>query len=119
MYKKCELALWSHSVTTADLAEAVRKALNHLKGAQAVAVLSVRHPDRLVAARIGNAGGVAVGIGQGEMFIASDIPAILEHTRDLVFLESRQMVVVTREGCEVLTAGAAKAVADVEAVMRS
>ena len=87
----------------ADLAEAVRKALNHLKGAQAVAVLSVRHPDRLVAARIGNAGGVAVGIGQGEMFIASDIPAILEHTRDLVFLESRQMVVVTREGCECMT----------------
>jgi glucosamine--fructose-6-phosphate aminotransferase (isomerizing) len=86
----------------AGLCEAVRKALNHLKGAQAVAVLSASFPDRLVTARIGNAGGVAVGIGEDEMFIASDIPAILEHTRDLVFLESREIAVVTRDGYEVM-----------------
>ena len=51
-----------------------------------------------MAARIGNAGGVVIGLGEGEMFIASDLPAILEHTRRVVFLESRQMAVVTREG---------------------
>jgi glucosamine--fructose-6-phosphate aminotransferase (isomerizing) len=51
-----------------------------------------------VTARLGNAGGVAVGFGDGEMFIASDMPAILEHTRRMVFLENRQMAVVTRDG---------------------
>jgi glucosamine--fructose-6-phosphate aminotransferase (isomerizing) len=52
----------------------------------------------LVAARLGNAGGVTVGFGDGEMFIASDMPAILEHTRRMVFLENRQMAVVTADG---------------------
>ena len=81
-----------------DLAEAARKALAHLKGAHGIVVLSSREPDKIVAARIGNAGGVVIGLGEGEMFIASDMPAILEHTRRVVFLESRQMAVVTREG---------------------
>ena len=61
-------------------------------------VLSAREPDKIVAARIGNAGGVVIGLGEGEMFIASDMPAILEHTRRVMFLESRQMAIVTREG---------------------
>ena len=52
----------------------------------------------MIAARIGNAGGVVIGLGDGEMFIASDMPAILEHTRKVVFLESRQMAVVTARG---------------------
>ncbi len=65
--------------------------------------MSAAQPDTLVAVRIGNAGGVVVGIGQNEMFIASDIPAILEYTRKLVFLESRQMAVVTRAGYFVQT----------------
>ena len=81
-----------------DLAEAARRALAHLKGAHAIAVLSSHEPDKLITARIGNAGGVAVGVGEGEMFIASDVPAILEHTRRMVFIESRQMAVVTRSG---------------------
>ncbi len=83
-----------------DLAEACRLAFGHIQGAHAIAVLSSRHPDRLVAARIGNAGGVIVGLGQGEMFLASDIPAILEHTRRVYFLEDREMAVVTAAGAE-------------------
>jgi glucosamine--fructose-6-phosphate aminotransferase (isomerizing) len=85
------------------LTEAVRCALLHLKGAHGVVVLSSKEPDKIVAARIGNAGGVVVGFGDGEMFIASDMPAILEHTRQMVFLESRQMAIVTRQGLRVQT----------------
>jgi glucosamine--fructose-6-phosphate aminotransferase (isomerizing) len=85
------------------LEEATRKALGHLKGAHGIVVLSSLEPDKIVAARIGNAGGVVVGLGEGEMFIASDLPAILEHTRKVVFLESRQMAVITRAGLKVLT----------------
>ena len=81
-----------------DLAEATRLALAHLRGPSAVVVLSSREPDRLITARLGNAGGVTIGYGDGEMFIASDMPAILEHTRRITFLESRQMAVVTQHG---------------------
>jgi glucosamine--fructose-6-phosphate aminotransferase (isomerizing) len=85
------------------LAEAARLALTHLKGAHGIVMFSRREPDRLVAARIGNAGGVVIGFAEDEMFIASDLPAILDHTRKVAFLESRQMVVVTRQGVSVST----------------
>ncbi len=80
------------------LAEAVRKALNHLRGAHGVVVMSRLEPDKIVSARIGNAGGVVIGLSEGETYVASDLPAILEHTRQMVFLESHQMATVTREG---------------------
>jgi glucosamine--fructose-6-phosphate aminotransferase (isomerizing) len=83
--------------------KAAQKAFSHLKGAHGIVLLSTKETDKIVAARIGNAGGVVVGIGQGEMFVASDMPAILEHTRRMVFLESGQMGVVKREGLEVKT----------------
>ncbi|MDI6693785.1 MAG: glutamine--fructose-6-phosphate transaminase (isomerizing) [Anaerolineales bacterium] len=89
--------------TTNDLSDAVRLALGHLKGAHGIVVLSTREADKIIAARIGNAGGVVIGYGQDEMFVASDLPAILEHTRKVVFLESRQMAVVTRQGVQVHT----------------
>ena len=85
------------------LEEAARKAFQQLKGAHGIVVMSSLEPDKIVAARIGNAGGVVVGFGEGEMFIASDIPAILEHTNRMVFLESRQMAVITRDGVTVKT----------------
>ncbi len=85
------------------LVESVRKALFMIKGAHGVVVLSADEPDKIVAARIGNAGGVVIGFGQGEMFVASDVPAILEHTRKVIFLDSRQMAVVRRGGVEVQT----------------
>jgi glucosamine--fructose-6-phosphate aminotransferase (isomerizing) len=86
-----------------SLAEATRQALSLLRGAHGVVVFCKKEPDKLVAARIGNAGGVVVGLGEGESFIASDLPAILEHTRHMIFLESHQMAVVTREGASVWT----------------
>ena len=85
------------------LIEAARETFTQLKGAQAVVAFSLHEPDKLIACRIGNAGGVAVGMGKGEMFLASDIPAILEHTRDMVFLESREMVIVTKDGYRIET----------------
>jgi len=86
-----------------SLDEAVRQALRQIKGAHGIVVMSDQYPDRLVAARIGNAGGVTLGLGEGEMFVASDMPAILEHTRRMVFLESREMAVVTAEGAHCFT----------------
>jgi len=58
---------------------------------------------KIVCARIGNAGGVVIGLGDGENLIASDIPAILEHTRRVIFLESHQMAIVTRDSVRVET----------------
>jgi glucosamine--fructose-6-phosphate aminotransferase (isomerizing) len=92
-----------HYAEGKGLAEAVRRALLQLRGPSAVVAMARQEPDSLVAARLGNAGGVAVGYGDGEMFIASDMPAILDHTRRIVFLESRQMAVVRRDGAEFLT----------------
>jgi glucosamine--fructose-6-phosphate aminotransferase (isomerizing) len=86
-----------------SLEDAARLAFRHLKGAHGIVVFSRQEPDKIVAARIGNAGGVVVGIGEGEMFVASDLPAILEHTRRVVFLESRQMTVIQREGLAIKT----------------
>jgi glucosamine--fructose-6-phosphate aminotransferase (isomerizing) len=87
-----------HNGAAGNLESAVRAALRELTGPSAIVVLSRRHPDRLIAARLGNAGGVAVGCGEGEMFVASDVPAILRHTRQIFFLESRQMATVTAAG---------------------
>ncbi len=86
-----------------DLEAAVRKALTHIKGASAFVFLSKHTPDRLVVARLGNAGGLTIGVGDGEMYVASDIPAILEHTRDMIFLEDRQMAVITRDEARIST----------------
>ncbi len=84
------------------LAEAVRMALKQLKGPSAVVVMSALEPHRLVAARLGNAGGVVLGYGEGEMFIASDIPAILDHTQKMVFLDHRELAVVDANGAEII-----------------
>jgi glutamine---fructose-6-phosphate transaminase (isomerizing) len=92
-----------HLAAGHSLEAAARQAFLQLKGAHAIVVMSTREPDKLVCTRIGNAGGVSLGVGQDEMFIASDMPAILEHTRKMVFLESRQMAVVTRTGYQVTT----------------
>jgi glucosamine--fructose-6-phosphate aminotransferase (isomerizing) len=86
-----------------DLEGAARRALTHLRGAHGIVLLSVHEPDKIVAARIGNAGGVVVGVGEDEMYIASDIPAILEYTRSMAFLESGQIAVVRADGFRAMT----------------
>jgi len=84
------------------LERAVKRALAEVRGSYAIAVLGTAAPDRLVAAKHG-AGSVVVGLGRGEMFVASDIPAILGHTRDVVILEDGEVAVVTAEGVELST----------------
>ena len=80
-----------------DLVAAVRKTLREIRGAYALGVLSSDAPDRLVFARSG-ASPLVVGIGDHEMFVASDIPAILQYTRKQVILREAEMVVVDAEG---------------------
>jgi glucosamine--fructose-6-phosphate aminotransferase (isomerizing) len=81
------------------LVEAVRKSLRQVEGAYALVVLSDLHPDRVIAAK--NASPMVVGVGQGEMFLASDVPALLEHTREVLFLEDGDIAELTRGGIEV------------------
>ncbi|MDX1614837.1 MAG: glutamine--fructose-6-phosphate transaminase (isomerizing) [Candidatus Promineifilaceae bacterium] len=84
-----------------DLPAAVRRVLTRIKGSNAVVVMSIDNPGRLICARLGNAGGITLGVGRNEMFIASDIPAILEHTREMVFLDDGQLAEVTADGYSV------------------
>ena len=83
----------------ASLVEAVRVALRQVTGAYAIAVLSDRSPNLLVAAR--NASPLVLGIGKGEMFIASDAPAILEQTRDMLFLEDGDIAELDHLGARI------------------
>lgn len=99
-----------------DLTEATRQTCLLLRGAAAIVVLSAESPDRLVAVRVGNAGGVTLGLGDGEMLVASDMPAILEHTRRMVFLESRQMATVTATGYTIQTLEAQPVTPDVHSI---
>jgi glutamine---fructose-6-phosphate transaminase (isomerizing) len=86
---------YAHNGAQMDITEATRKAVRQIRGAHAIVVMSKHQPNTLVAIRIGNAGGVAIGLGDGENYIASDIPAIIEYTRDMVFLKSRQLATIT------------------------
>ncbi|RIK29585.1 MAG: glutamine--fructose-6-phosphate transaminase (isomerizing) [Anaerolineae bacterium] len=94
--------------TGVGLVEAARKTFNQIRGANVVVLMSADEPDKIVTARIGNAGGVVIGMGEGENFIASDTPAIMDHTRQVIFLESRQMAVVTRDSATIETLDGAK-----------
>lgn len=94
--------------TGIGLVEAARKTFNQIRGANVVVLISADEPDKIVTARIGNAGGVVIGMGEGENFVASDTPAIMDHTRSVIFLESRQMAVVTRDTVTIETLDGAK-----------
>jgi glucosamine--fructose-6-phosphate aminotransferase (isomerizing) len=85
--------------TKADgLENAVRRALAQMRGMFALVLVSMDDPEKIVAVR--NGPPIVVGLGENEFFVASDIPAILAHTRDVVFLGDEEMAVITRSGVE-------------------
>jgi glucosamine--fructose-6-phosphate aminotransferase (isomerizing) len=85
-----------------DIVDAVRKTLAVVRGAYALGVLSADNPDEIVFARNG-ASPLIVGLGKDEMFVASDIPAILEYTRKELIIQEGEIVVITRGGAKITT----------------
>jgi glucosamine--fructose-6-phosphate aminotransferase (isomerizing) len=83
--------------------EAVRIAAGRLRGAHAIACLSTDAPEEIIALRIGYAGGVAIGHGEGEMFLASDLPSLLAHTTSITTLEPGELAIINPTGCNVMT----------------
>ena len=86
-----------------DLYGAVVETLKRIRGAHGILVLSSDYPEQLIAARLGNAGGIVIGLGEGETFIASDLPAIVEFTHKIIFLESGEMALIKKDSVEVNT----------------
>ena len=85
---------------TGDLLEAVAKTVDRVEGSYAFGVVSASEPDKLIAAR--KESPLVIGIGDGENFIASDVPAIIRHTRDVYFIEDHELVVVTADDITIM-----------------
>ncbi|HKM79891.1 MAG TPA: glutamine--fructose-6-phosphate transaminase (isomerizing) [Candidatus Acidoferrum sp.] len=79
--------------------EAVRRTLKDLRGIYSLVFLSAKDPQKLIAARIGPPS--VIGLGDGEYFVASDIPALLEHTREIFFLADGDIAILSRDGVRV------------------
>jgi glucosamine--fructose-6-phosphate aminotransferase (isomerizing) len=90
-----------HVAEGCGLAEATRRAVRALEGSYAIVVLSESEPDRMVAAK--SATPIVIGLGEGENFVASDIPALLDHTRRVLFLEDGEVAELTAAGVKLTT----------------
>jgi glutamine---fructose-6-phosphate transaminase (isomerizing) len=90
--------LVEREMRTDGLEKAVRRALTYMRGMFALVLVSVEDPEKIVAVR--NGPPIVIGLGDREFFVASDIPAILSHTRDVVFLGDEEMAIITRSGVE-------------------
>ncbi len=91
-----EAAVAVPATPSLSLEEAVRRAVTRLTGAFAIGVLSAHEPDKLVAARMGPP--AVLGLGDGEFFLASDVPGILHHTRNIYYLADGELAVLTPSG---------------------
>ena len=85
----------------ADLEQAVRQALRSVVGTYGLAVMDAEHPDRIVVARNGSP--VVLGIGEKEMFVASDVAALVGHTRQVVYLDDGELATITADGYRTYT----------------
>ena len=88
----------AHLETGAPLIAAVRKTAQMLQGASAVVAMGAQDPEGFVAFRLGNAGGITVGYGKGEMLAASDLPTMLPHAKRVVFLAPGEMAWLSKSG---------------------
>ena len=88
------------SLYEGDLLEAVKKMLKIIKGAYALGMMSNSEPDRIIAAR--KESPLIVGLGKGENFIASDIPAILKYTRDIYLIENNEIVEIKKDSVKIM-----------------
>ncbi len=86
-----------------DLEAAVRAALREIKGSYALGVISARYPDKLIGARYGSP--LVVGIAKGANFIASDVTAVLKHTKDVIFIEDNELVSLDKDSVKITTIG--------------
>ncbi|WP_454052670.1 glutamine--fructose-6-phosphate transaminase (isomerizing) [Clostridium sp. Marseille-Q7071] len=83
-----------------DLIKAVMKAVSKMEGAYAIGVVTTHEPDKMVAVRKDSP--LIVGLGKDETFIASDIPAVLNQTRDIYLLEDKEFVIITKDGVKII-----------------
>jgi len=97
-----------------DLTEAVRNALTQVDGTYGIAVISARHPDLIVAARMGSP--LVIGHGDHENFVASDVSAMLEHTNRVVYLEDGEIATVTADDYKITTIQKVKITPQVEEI---
>ena len=88
------------SLYEGDLLEAVKKMLKIIKGAYALGMMSISEPDRIIAAR--KESPLILGLGKGENFIASDIPAILKYTRDIYLIENNEIVEIKKDSVKIM-----------------
>jgi len=94
----CHLIL-SYTQKGFSLEDATKKGLKHLEGAYAIGIISESEPDKILAVKYDSP--LVLGLGKGEYFLASDIPAFLKYTKDVIILENDEMATITRSGVSI------------------